>query len=109
VLAGWLLAATLLLLRDEHRARDMALVAVVLALAVYGGHPESIAILLLTLAVFVLTMLVVRAIRNHRVIRARKVLKPSRRRDWIFPGDPCPLSGVEAERAAHGDHVASTS
>lgn len=51
--SGWIFAAVWLLLRGRHRLRDGALLAVFLALAVYGGHPESLAVLAVTLVVFV--------------------------------------------------------
>jgi Bacterial membrane protein YfhO len=51
--SGWVLAAVVLLLRGQHRRRDVAMLAVVVALAIYGGHPESIIIVTLATAVFV--------------------------------------------------------
>ena len=48
---GWLLAAGILILRGEHRARDVSLFAVVLAFAIYAGNPESVAVLMLTAVV----------------------------------------------------------
>lgn len=50
--SGWIFAAAWLLLRGKHRLRDGALLAVFLALSVYGGHPESLAVLAVALVVF---------------------------------------------------------
>ena len=50
---GWILAAVVLLLGGRHRLRHSALLAVTVAFAVYGGHPESLIIVLLSCAGFV--------------------------------------------------------
>jgi uncharacterized membrane protein len=39
---GWLFAAALLILRGERRVQSIALFAVVLACAIYSGHPETL-------------------------------------------------------------------
>lgn len=65
--AGWLLAGALLIWRGDHRVRDVALTAVALAFAVYGGHPESVAITLATVAVVVVVMVVVTVARRRRL------------------------------------------
>ncbi len=59
--AGWILAAAVLLMRGRHRLRHTVMLAVVVALAVYGGHPESLVVLGATVLVFVAVYLVVRA------------------------------------------------
>lgn len=63
--AGWILAAALLIVRGGHRVRDTALLAVFVAAAVYGGHPESVVVLALSLVVFLVVFLGVRAGRDH--------------------------------------------
>ena len=63
--SGWIFAAVVLVVRDSHRLRDMALVAVFVALAVYGGHPESLVVLGVALVVFVVVWLVLRARARH--------------------------------------------
>lgn len=74
---GWVMAATVLLLRSgNNRRRDIPFFAVVLALAIFGGHPESIGILLLTVAVFVLVVLVCRAVRTPNLL---STLRPAMR------------------------------
>jgi hypothetical protein len=54
---GWVLAATLLVLRGRHRLASMSLLAVTLAFAVYGGHPETLAILAFVAAVVAIVVL----------------------------------------------------
>jgi hypothetical protein len=54
---GWLLAATILVIRGERRARHVAFFALIVALAVYAGQPDALTILLLGLAVFVVVLL----------------------------------------------------
>jgi hypothetical protein len=59
--AGWVFAAVTLILRGEHRARAVALLAVVLAFAIYAGDPEGAVLLVLAAAVFVSATLLFRA------------------------------------------------
>ncbi len=40
--AGWLFAATILVVRGRHRARAVTFFAVVLACAVYAGQPDTL-------------------------------------------------------------------
>jgi hypothetical protein len=54
---GWLLAAAILVIRGERRARYVALFALILALAVYAGQPDALTILLAGFAVFVVVLL----------------------------------------------------
>jgi hypothetical protein len=63
--AGWLFALAILIVRGQHRARNMVAFAVVFALAVYAGEPEIFTILVVSLAVFVVTLLISR-FRNDR-------------------------------------------
>jgi hypothetical protein len=58
---GWILAAAVLLIRGRHRLRYTALLGLVIALAVYGGHPESLVVLGGTVVVFIAVYLAVRA------------------------------------------------
>jgi hypothetical protein len=55
--AGWLLAAAILLIRGERRARYVTLFAVSLALAIYAGQPDALTILLVGLVTFVVVLL----------------------------------------------------
>ena len=67
--AGWIIAVVVLLVRGRHRVRDSVLLALFVAAAVYGGHPESLVVLAVALLVFVVVWLVGRA----RVERAPMV------------------------------------
>ncbi len=49
---GWMLAASFSLARGRHRSRDIALVAMVLALALYGGEPQIALLMVFVLGVF---------------------------------------------------------
>lgn len=53
---GWILAASISLARGRHRARDIALLAVALALALYGGEPQIALIVLVSLAVMAVAL-----------------------------------------------------
>ena len=59
---GWILAALVLVMRGRHPVRDTAFLAVVVAFAIFGGFPEGLAILLVTMAVFLIVVLVVRTL-----------------------------------------------
>ncbi len=58
---GWVLLAVVGLLRGRHRLRNVALLAVALAEAVYGAHLESFVVMSLSVVVFVVGYLVARA------------------------------------------------
>jgi hypothetical protein len=60
--SGWIFAAALLIVRGDHRMRSVCFFAVVMAMSIYAGHPESSAILLLAVAIFVGVLLVSRAL-----------------------------------------------
>jgi hypothetical protein len=59
--AGWLFAATVLVLSGRRRARAVVLLAVVVACVVYAGQPDTMALLGLAVAVFVATVALLRA------------------------------------------------
>jgi len=61
--AGWLLAATILVVRGRHRARAVAFLAVVAAAAVYAGQPDTLVILAVAVLVFLGVLLGSRAPR----------------------------------------------
>jgi len=71
--AGWIFATAVLIVRGRHRARDVALFAVVLAAAVYAGQPETVVLVGMALAVFLAVFLTVRA---RRPGGAPPVLRP---------------------------------
>jgi len=70
--SGWILAAVVLLVRGRHRLRDTALLSLFVAMAVYGGHPESLAVLGVALAVFLVVWFALRA-RWHQGAALRPV------------------------------------
>jgi hypothetical protein len=53
---GWILAASVLLARGRHRSRDIALVALSLALALYAGEPQIALFVILALVVMATTL-----------------------------------------------------
>jgi len=55
--SGWLFASAVLVIRGKHRARAVCGFAVVLAFAIYAGHPETAFMVLLALAIFVVAVL----------------------------------------------------
>lgn len=56
---GWILAASVLLVRGTNTRRDAPFLAMVLAWSILGGHPESVGITVLTTGIVVLVLLVV--------------------------------------------------
>lgn len=56
--AGWLFVGAILIMRGRHRVRSVALSAVVLALAIYGGYPEADVLLAIALVLFVIVVAV---------------------------------------------------
>jgi hypothetical protein len=64
--AGWLFAATILVVRGRHRARAITFLAVVAALAIYAGMPETGLVIAAALIVFVVVLLALRALRLGR-------------------------------------------
>ena len=71
--AGWLFAATLLVVRGQHRTRSIVFFAVVCACLIYAGFPESAILLGLSLVVF-LAVLLVR--RSHWLGGSGPILRP---------------------------------
>jgi hypothetical protein len=59
--AGWILAAGVGLLRQSHRLRNFTMLVLSVGFAVYGGHPESLIAVGVTVVVFVAAYLVARA------------------------------------------------
>ena len=73
--AGWIFALAVLIIRGRHRARSVVAVAVVVALALFSGQPEIVAMMIGSVVVFVVTVLVIRW-RSHpdRGFRVRPLL-----------------------------------
>jgi hypothetical protein len=63
--SGWLFVSALLVLRGNRRMWSIVFLAVVLAAAVYAGQPDSLATLILMLAVFVAALLLLRTRLLH--------------------------------------------
>ena len=63
--AGWLFAVAILIVRGHKRARHVVEFSLLIALAVYSGEPEIFAILVLSIAVFVSTILILRVRREQ--------------------------------------------
>ncbi|HTZ08989.1 MAG TPA: YfhO family protein [Acidimicrobiales bacterium] len=59
--AGWILAAVVGLLRRRHPVANTCLLALTVASAIYGGHPESLIVTAVALAVFLVAYGVTRA------------------------------------------------
>ena len=57
VWAGWMLAATTLVLYGRHRWRSVVLLGFVVAMTVYGGNPEEASLVLLAAGVYAVVVL----------------------------------------------------
>ena len=57
---GWLFAAVLLIIRGNRRVPSVAFFAVALAFAVYGGQPDALTLLIVSVFIFAVTLLVLR-------------------------------------------------
>jgi hypothetical protein len=62
--AGWLFALSILVMRGRHRARDITLLAVVVALMIYAGYPEGVTLLATALVLFLIVQLALRLRSN---------------------------------------------
>ncbi len=67
--AAWIVVAAILLIRGAHRLRDTVLLAVAVALSVYGGHPESLIVMTVALLVFFVVFLAVRSATTAGALR----------------------------------------
>jgi hypothetical protein len=61
---GWLFAAALLIVRGQHRARNIVFFALVLGFALYAGQPEVLIVMGMALGLFLLVVLLARAPRR---------------------------------------------
>ena len=86
---GWLFAACILIIRGHRRALSVAFFAVGLAMAIYAGQPEVLTFLILSVVVFALILLAMRA-RECRSIRSLK--RPTG--DFL-------IAGVSGRRSGH--------
>ena len=69
--AGWIFAASVLVLRGRHRARDVSLLALALALALLAGEPQIAVVVVGSLAVFVGVVAVPLRRSTGRTVAAR--------------------------------------
>ncbi len=60
--AGWILAAVVALLLGRRRFASVTVLALAVAFAVYGGHPESLVVSAVSVVLFVLVYLVARSV-----------------------------------------------
>ena len=65
--SGWLFAFTILVMRGGHRRRDVTLLAVIIALSLYAGEPDTLLVVVAALIVFVVVMLVFFAPKQREV------------------------------------------
>ena len=93
--SGWLFAAAVLVVRGQHRARAVALFAVVTALAIFSGQPDALVLLGTALGVFVVALLALRT----PGLGGSGPIRPSHRR---------PRGGVGGRRRAGCTSVAAT-
>lgn len=70
---GWLVAAALLIVRGRHRMRGIFLFAAVVALSVYAGQPDTLALVALGLGIFVVALL---AQRTAALKGSGEILRP---------------------------------
>ncbi len=71
--AGWLFAFSILVVRGNHRRRNASLLAVVLALSIYAGQPDTLVVLLVSLLAFLIVVLGLRL----RRFGSRAILRPT--------------------------------
>ncbi len=71
--SGWLFACTILVIRGRHRRRHVTLFALVLALSIYAGEPDTLVVLLTTLVVFFVVMV---ALRTRQFERSEAIGRP---------------------------------
>jgi hypothetical protein len=71
--AGWLFALALLIIAGRHRVRDVALFAVVFACAIYGGQPEAMVVLVITLAI---VLVIIIPLRARSATSPRPIVRP---------------------------------
>lgn len=64
---GWVFAASVLVLRGEHRARDTSLLALALAFLLYAGEPQIVFLAICSLGMFAIVMTVLNARVHHNL------------------------------------------
>ena len=74
---GWLFVAGIMVVREGRRASSVAFLAVVTALAIYAGHPETLIIMEVALGVFLLALLVSRALPARFGLGSGPIRRPT--------------------------------
>jgi hypothetical protein len=64
---GWVFAASVLVCRGEHRARDVSLLALALAFLLYAGEPQIALLAICSLGIFAIVMTVPNARAHHKL------------------------------------------
>lgn len=104
IFSGWIFTAVLLVFRSTHPWRSTLLLAVAVALAVYGGHPESLVVVALCTFVLVAVFLLAKGdVSGSR--RGRTVLLVVGMLGGLGLSAPLLLPGLQlgfASTRAHG-------
>jgi hypothetical protein len=74
---GWLFAAGILVVRGRRRPLAVLLLAVVVAGAIYAGHPESLVVMLGALVVFLVVQLALRVLPSRFGFHSGPVRRPA--------------------------------
>ncbi len=98
--AGWILVAAIALIGGRHRLRDTVLLALAVAAAIYGGHPESVAVLGLSIVLFFAVYLGVRARRDGAPLRRPVVDLVVAGACGVGLGAPLILPGLQVVQAS---------
>ena len=62
---GWLTAAVILVVRGDHRVRNVSFLAIVIALVIYAGQLDTLVPAVLAMIVFIIVVLVARAVTGQ--------------------------------------------
>ena len=73
---GWLFAAGILVVRGNRRVPAITLFAVVLACAIYAGHPETLIVFVGGTGVFLITLLVFRSLPSRFGFDSGPICRP---------------------------------
>ncbi len=74
---GWLMAAGVLVVRGKRRVPSITLFAVVLACAIYAGHPETLIVTVGAALLFLILLLALRALPLHLGFGAGPIRRPA--------------------------------
>lgn len=74
---GWLFAAGILVIRGRRRAASVTLLAVVLACAIYSGHPETLVATVGAFVIFAFSVLVLRNVAPRFGLTGGSIRRPA--------------------------------